>query len=103
MSIERGDFTVGDIGVDIAITSNQDLTGRNIDFHFIKPGGATISRDATSINTYTATYTTIAGDLDLPGTWYVYLYDATTEFYYNEDGVNTFRVRPKPFVMAVTL
>ncbi len=102
MKIERGDYTVGDVGVDITITADQDLTGRNVDFYFIKPTGGSIIKDATSISTFTATYTFASGDLDLAGDWAAYLYDATAGFFYNEDGANRFKVRPHPFTMAVT-
>jgi len=101
MKYERGDFTVGDVGCSITITTDQDLTGRNVDFYFIKPTGGSIIKDSTSVSTYTATYTFASGDLDVAGDWYVYLYDATAGFFYNEDGTNRFRVKPKPFAMAV--
>jgi len=67
--ISKGDFTVGDVGVSIPYTTDENMTGLDIDFIFIKPSGQAILRDATSISTTTATYTFVAGDLDEVGTW----------------------------------
>ena len=95
MNIRHGDFTVGDVGVNIQITADIDLTGIDVDFIFVKPSGATITRDSTSISTYTATYTLASGDLDESGTWRVWLYEADTGYYFDADD-NVFVVAPKP-------
>lgn len=101
MNKQRGDMTVGDVGVPITATADEDLTGKNIDFIFIKPSGETIRRDATSISTYTATYNTASGDIDEAGLWTVYLKYETNPYYYVGESGNTFYVRPKPEDMAV--
>jgi hypothetical protein len=67
--IEKGDYTVGDVGVDITYETDENMTGLDIDFIFIKPSGQAIIRENTSISTTTATYTFAAGDLDEAGTW----------------------------------
>lgn len=67
--IAKGDFTVGDVGVDIDYTTDENMAALDIVFIFIKPSGKTIVRDATSIATFTATYTWASDDLDEAGTW----------------------------------
>lgn len=101
MNIERGDMTVGDIGVSFIATADETLTDKNVDFIFLKPSGETIRRDATSISGYTATYNTVSGDIDEAGTWYVYLKYETAPYYYTKESGNRFYVRPRPEDMAV--
>lgn len=99
MRIQAGDLTVGDIGVQISVTTNETLSG-NVDFEFLKPSGATITRDVNSLSGATALYITQDGDIDEAGKWYVFLKDSTTGFRYNEYGGNSFRVRPTPAEMG---
>ena len=101
MNKHRGDFTVGDVDVPIIGVADEVLTGKNIDFIFIKPTGETLKRDADSVSGYNATYHTVAGDLDEDGEWSVYLYYATAPYYYTRESGNTFWVRQKPEDMAV--
>jgi hypothetical protein len=100
MRIEQGELTVDDVGVSIVATTDETLTGLDIDFIFIKPSGESIRRDASSISGLTATYTTASGDIDEAGLWHVYLYNNTTGFYYNKESGNRMTVRPKPEDMA---
>ena len=94
-------MTVGDVDVPFTVTADEVLTGKNVDFIFVKPSGTTIRRDATSISGYTATYNTVVGDLDEDGEWSVYLKYQTSPRYYTNESGNTFRVRPTPEDMAV--
>ena len=100
MRIRHGEYTVGDEGVNITCTVDEVLTGKNIDWVFLKPSGATITRDATSVSGYDAVYTWASGDLDEAGDWYAFLRDAGTRFYYTKESGNKFPVRPKPEDMA---
>lgn len=103
MRMQKGDYTVGDTNVNISCTVDEVLTGKNVDFEFVKPSGETIVRDATSISGYTATYTWASGDLDEAGDWYAFLKDAGSVFYYTKESGHHFYVRPKPADMAVDL
>jgi hypothetical protein len=98
MRIERGDFTVGDVGVAIELTADITLTGIDIDFVFIKPSGATITRDSTSISGSVAQYVWATGDLDEAGQWYADLYENDTGYFFTD--YVQFKVRPKPQDMA---
>jgi hypothetical protein len=100
MRIESGELTVGDIGIPIVATTDETLTGLDIDFILIKPSGESIRRDASSISGLTATYNTASGDMDESGDWFVFLYNNTTGFYYNKESGNRMPVRPKPEDMA---
>jgi hypothetical protein len=99
MRFKDGDITVGDVGINIVATADETLTGETTYFKFVKPSGATISRAAVESG-YTATYTTVDGDIDEAGTWRIYLYNATTGFYYTKESGNIMEVRPKPEDMA---
>lgn len=100
MRIQRGDYTMGDVG--IAISANADVTlSGNVDFIFIKPSGKTIRRDASSLSGATATYTWQAGDLDESGKWYAYLRQADTGYFYVKESGHAFDVRPNPQDMAI--
>ena len=94
-----GDITVGDVGIQISVTTDEVLSG-NVDIEFMKPSGATILRDIHSLDGATALYIKQPGDIDESGEWSVYLKDSTTGFYYNEYGGNSFRVRPTPAEMG---
>ena len=102
MNIQTGDLTVGDVGVTFEATADETLTGKDVDFYFVKPSGATIRKD-TTVSGYTASYTTIAGDIDESGKWYVYVYNATDGYWYINESGNVFIVREKPVDMAVSL
>lgn len=100
MKIMEGDYAVGDVGKSITITSATALTGKNIDFVFVKPSGATITRDAVVSATYKATYTFVAGDLSEEGRdWYAYLKNVTDGYELREK--QRFTVRPAVEDMAV--
>lgn len=99
MRINNGDITVGDVGVNIVITADESLAGKTTLIKMVKPSGQTISRAATESG-YTATYATVDGDIDEAGVWYIYLYNATTGFYYTKESGNAMVVRPKPEDMA---
>lgn len=101
MNKQRGDMTIGDIGVPITVTADEALTAKDIDFIFVKPSGETIRRDATSISGYTATYNTASGDIDEAGVWTIYIKYESNPYYYTNESGNTFRVRPRPEDMAV--
>jgi hypothetical protein len=96
----KADFTVGDTNVPIDYTTDEDMTGDNIDFIFIKPSGESIIRDASSISTYTARYIWASGDLDEDGVWQYCLRNVTNVFEYQ--GTGSFTVRPKAEEMAVS-
>lgn len=96
-----GDITVGDVGIQISVTTDETLSG-NVDMEFMKPSGATITRDVHELSGATALYITQPGDIDESGKWHVFLKDSTTGFYYNEYGGNSFRVRPTPAEMGAT-
>ena len=99
MRFKEGDLTVGDIGVTISAVADISLAGLNVTFKFIKPSGQAIVRSAV-VSGYTATYTTVSGDIDEPGTWRVYLYNATSGYHFTKESGNVFVVRPKPEEMA---
>lgn len=103
MRIQIGDYTVGDINVPISCTTDEVLTGLNIDFEFLKPSGEIIVRDASSISSYTATYNWATGDLDEAGDWYAFCKNAGSGYYYTKESGHHFYVRPKPADMAVAL
>ena len=94
------DMTEQDVGVSIEITTNENLTGYNLEFIFVKPSGATITRTATSISGYSASYVTASGDIDESGDYYVFLRNKDIGFEY-DPGNNKFRVRPKGEDQAV--
>jgi hypothetical protein len=95
MSISRGDYTVGDVGVPIYYDTDIDMTDIDIDFEFIKPSGNVIVRDSSSISTTRATYNFASGDLDEAGTWHCRLKEEDAGYYFvPEDEV--FEVAPKP-------
>lgn len=98
MRIERGDFTVGDVGVPVQLTADISLAGIDINFVFIKPSGTTIRRDSTTISGSVATYTWASGDLDEAGLWWMTLYESDTGYHFKE--YVQFKVRPKPEDMA---
>jgi hypothetical protein len=100
MRREHGDLTIGDVGVPVNYTTNEDMTGMNIDFKFTKPSGAVIVRDASSIATTVATYNTASGDIDEAGEWWIDLLNADNPFHYVGEGPMNFKVRPTPETMA---
>lgn len=95
----EGDLTVGDVGVPIELTANVSLTGKTVYFKLSKPSGAVIVRTA-SVSGYTATYTTIAGDIDEAGEWRIFAYESTTGYHFTKESGHLVRVRPKPEDMA---
>ncbi len=100
MKIQKGDFTVGDIGVTVEAHISSTLTGINIRFDFVKPSGAMLQVDATSTSGYITKYTTTsATDLDESGEYAVYVYNKDTGYYFAGGGI--FTVRPQPGEMAV--
>ena len=100
MRMQHGEFTVGDVGVSVVASTDETLTGLNIDFKFLKPSGETIIRDSTSISGQQVTYTWASGDLDEAGTWHCELYNATTGYTYK--GTGEFVVKDKIEDMAVS-
>ena len=99
MAYKDADFIIGDVGVSINGTVNEDISSKSIYFVFTKPSGASIRRSATSLSTYTATYTWASGDLDESGDWHVTLYEDDNGFYYKPSRI--FTVGPKPEDMAI--
>ena len=95
-----GHLTVGDIGVPIIASTDETLTGLNIDFKLTKPSGQVIIRDASSISLKTATYNTASGDIDEAGDWYIDLFNSTTGYHYIGGSGTHIYVRPKPEDMA---
>ena len=100
MRKQNGDMTKGDIGVPIIAVANETLTGKTIEFEFIKPSGATLRKPAESVSGRNANYHTVSGDLDESGEWQAYLYDAGEGRYYTNESGNEFIVRPLPSEMA---
>jgi len=100
MRIERGEMTVGDVGISITADLGETLTGLNIDFIFVKPDGSTFTRDADSVSGTVATYATVSGDIDMSGVWRIYVLNVTTGFHYNKESGHQVQVRPKPQDMA---
>ena len=90
MRIERGDMTVGDVGIPITVDLGEALAGLNIDLVFVKPDGSTFTRDVDSVSGTVATYATVSGDIDMSGIWTVYPLNATTGYHYS----NLFRLLP---------
>lgn len=99
MAYKDADFTIGDVGVSLVGTVNEDISSKNIDFLFTKPSGASLLKDATSVATYTATYTWASEELDEAGDWRVSLYEADNGFYYQPSRI--FTVGDKPEDMAI--
>jgi len=95
VSISRGDYTVGDVGVPINFDADIDMTGIDIDFEFIKPSGNVIVRDVSSISTTRAIYNWAAGDLDEAGTWRLRVREEDTGYYFVPED-EQFEVAPKP-------
>ena len=84
-AIRKGDFTVGDVGVSITYTTDENMAALDIVFIFVKPSGKTIVRDATGIVTFTATYTWATDDLDEAGTWRCRLKNKDGPYEYKPD------------------
>ena len=102
MRIKGADMTVGDAGIQISVTVDEDLTDialTSLEFVFVSPSGNTFTRNPASKTTYTATYLTFANDIDEDGDWHLYFRNIATGFSYNE-GNNTFVVRKKAEDMA---
>ena len=100
MRIERGEMTVGDVGIPIEADLGEALSGLNIDFIFAKPDGSTFTRDASSVSGTIATYNTASGDIDMAGEWYIFILNVTTGYHYNKESGHHIHVRPKPQDMA---
>lgn len=102
MKIKGADITVGDAGIQVTVTVDEDLTDyelTDLEFIFIKPTGGTFTKNPASKTQYTATYLTFSTDIDEEGEWYVYFRNLATGFEYNE-GNNSFLARPKAEDMA---
>jgi len=99
MRYKKGNATVGDVGVQMIATADVSLAGKTVYFDIIKPTGETIIRLAAPSG-YTATYTTVAGDLDVDGEYMIFARDATTGYYFTQESGNIFVVRPKPEAIA---
>uniref|UniRef100_A0A6M3K4I9 Uncharacterized protein n=1 Tax=viral metagenome TaxID=1070528 RepID=A0A6M3K4I9_9ZZZZ len=102
MKIKGADMTIGDAGVPISITVDEDLTDielTSLEMVFVSPSGNTFTRTPAEKTTYTATYYTYTADIDEDGTWHVYFRNLATGFEYNE-GNNVFTVRKKAEDMA---
>jgi len=102
MKIKGADMTVGDAGIQISVTVDEDLTDielTSLEFVFVSPSGNTFTRNPASKTTYTATYLTFASDINEDGTWHMYFRNLATGFEYNE-GNNVFTVRKKAEDMA---
>ena len=97
MNFRSGDFTVGDVGVAIEAVAETTLSG-TIQFIFIKPSGKSLTKTAT-VSGVTATYIWQTGDLDEDGDWRPFVRNASTGYWYRENGA-IFNVRPTPEVMA---
>ena len=93
-------MTVGDIGVTLQITTNEDMTGYDLEVIIVKPSGATITRSTTSISMQNAFYVTADGDIDEDGKHFIFLRNNTVGFEY-DPGNNTFMVRPRAEDQAV--
>jgi hypothetical protein len=101
--IKGASATIGDSGIQVIITVDEDLSDLTVDdleIIFIKPNGETITRTPYSLTAYTVTYITYTEDFDQSGTWYIYLRNTTTGFEFNE-GNNSFVVREKAEDMAM--
>ncbi len=100
MRYERGDATVGDVGIPVTAELGETLTGLNIDFVFTRPDGSSFTRDVSSVSGTVATYNTVSGDLDMSGDWRVYAKNANSPYHYIKESGHKFRVRPDPQDMA---
>lgn len=100
MNKQRGDMTVGDVGVPFICVVDEVITGLSIEMVFVKPSGNSIRRTA-SVSQYTASYATVSGDIDEDGEWTVYLFNKTSGYFYTNESGNTFRVRPHPEEMGI--
>ena len=95
------ELTVGDIGITIDVTTNEVMSGKDIEVIVVKPSGATFRKNVTSISDdgYTASYSLVTGDVDEEGEYSVYLRNNEDGYEYKV-GANTFLVRPKAEDMA---
>jgi hypothetical protein len=68
----------GEYGIEIRCKTGIDLTGaQTTELHVSKPDGRTMRKTATIEAPESAgilTYTTVRGDLDVPGTYRIYSY-----------------------------
>lgn len=102
MRIKGADMTVGDAGIPITVTVDEDISAiplTSLEFVFVSPSGNTFTRNPASLTTYTATYNTFSTDIDEDGDWHLYFRNLATGFEYNE-GNNIFTVRKKAEDMA---
>lgn len=101
---------VGNVGSVIQVTvRNEDAvydisTATTKKFIFIKPTGVSVIKDAAFVNTGTdglLKYTTLAGDLDVDGTWRIQVYiEISGKKFYSD--VTDFVVSPNLAVITVT-
>jgi len=97
LRIESGSLTVGDVGATVAITTDETLTGKNIDILLIKPSGITLMADTTVSGTV-ATYTTASGEIDESGSHWAMLRNVTDGYWFS--GKVPIHVNPDPRDMA---
>ena len=95
--IVQGNMTVGDVGAQVAITTDVTLTGKNIDILLIKPSGATLLTDTTVSGTV-ATYTSTSGQIDEEGEYTAMLKNVTDSYWFT--GTVNWPVSPDPQDMA---
>jgi hypothetical protein len=70
-----GKTYVGDIGTKITLDAGSDISGQTtLQIQFKKPDGTTGAWAANVESSNYATYTTVAGDLDVAGSWKLQIY-----------------------------
>ena len=95
-------MTVGDAGIPMSITVDEDLTDfelTDLEIILISPTGNTFTKNPAEKTQYTFTYYTYTPDIDEDGAWHIFGRNALTGFEYNE-GNNVFTVRKKAEDMA---
>ena len=95
--IESGSITIGDVGATIEITTDETLTGKNIDILLIKPSGATLLA-GTTVSGTVATYTSTSGQIDESGGYWAMLKNVTDSYWFS--GKVHVPVNPDPQDMA---
>jgi hypothetical protein len=61
---------VGDVGTEIVLDCGSSISAAtSLEMRVRKPGGQVVTWQATLSGTQAMTYTTVAGDLDLPGVY----------------------------------
>lgn len=82
---------VGDIGVQLKLDAGIDISDQTtLQIRYLKPGGVTGVWTATVSGTNFAVYSTVSGDLNVPGVYVVQIYIITPDYIAHGKKANMF-------------